>query len=128
MWHQSKTEPRKVYDSCHVEACIASTPELAAFIVQAANAALLAGPTVPIRLSEPARPELPPREMDLVDRDDCCGPKLVRALNRGIGSDTWQCPACGCEWRGQLIPEQSIKRWSPVVEVQVLPNPSSRFR
>jgi hypothetical protein len=100
---------------------------MAAFIVRAANAAITYGGSgaVPIRLTEPARPE-PNREMDLVDQDDCCGPKLVRALNKGVNGDTWQCPACGCEWKAHLVPEQSVRRWSPVVDIAVLP-PRSRL-
>jgi hypothetical protein len=124
-WHLSRSNPLKVYDSYHVEACVASTPELAAFIARAANGAIAANMTVPLRLSEPARPE-PAREMDLVDQDDCCGPKLVRALNRGVNFDTWFCPACGCEWRVRM--EESVRRWSPVVEAAVLKNPSPRFQ
>jgi hypothetical protein len=125
-WHISRSNPLKVYDSYHAEACIAATPELAAFIVRAANAGIAANLTVPLRLQEPARPEPVKHEMDLVDEDSCCGPKLVQALNRGVNGDTWFCPTCSCEWRAHMIPEQSVRRWSPVVEVQVLP-PRSRF-
>jgi hypothetical protein len=131
MWHQSKSDPRKVYDSFHAESCIASTPELAAFIVRAANAALLVGATVPIRLSEPApNPLCPPspfhsgpaKPLDIVDPDECCGPLLVRALAKGFTTDSWLCPKCTCEWESTLIPGaaggSAVRRWSPVVIAQ----------
>ena len=128
MWHQSKSDPRKVYDSYHTEACIAESPELAAFIVRAVNAALLVGATVPIRLSEPApvRSTTPKPinlvDLNLVDPDECCGPLLVRALAKGFITETWLCPRCACEWESTLIPGaaggSAVRRWSPVVIAQ----------
>ena len=125
MWHQSKSDPRKVYDSYHAESCIASTPELAAFIVRAANAALLVGATVPIRLCEPLVTRLlvpnpePAKPLDIVDPDECCGPLLVRALAKGFTTESWLCPKCTCEWESTLIPGaaggSAVRRWSPVV-------------
>ena len=122
-WYQSKSDPRKVYDSFHAESCIASTPELAAFIVRAANAALLVGATVPIRLSEPTPIQsTTPKPLNLVDTDECCGPLLVRALAKGFTTDSWLCPKCTCEWESTLIPGaaggSAVRRWSPVVIAQ----------
>ena len=123
MWHQSKSDPRKVYDSYHAEACVAESPELAAFIVRAANAALLVGATVPIRLSEPTPIQsTTPKPLNLVDTDECCGPLLVRALAKGFTTDSWLCPKCTCEWESTLIPGaaggSAVRRWSPVVIAQ----------
>ena len=123
MWHQSKSDPRKVYNSYHAEACVAESPELAAFIVRSANAALLVGATVPIRLSEPAPIQsTTPKALNLVDTDECCGPLLVRALAKGFTTDSWLCPRCACEWESTLIPGaaggSAVRRWSPVVIAQ----------
>lgn len=122
MWHQSRSNPNKVYDSRHVVACIAESPELAAFIVGAANAFWKAGATVPLRLQEPAvqAPE-PEQPTDMVDEDSCCQKRLIRALRAGLASDPWQCPECGCQWHGKTNTESSVRRWSPVVEISVIP-------
>ena len=119
-WHVSRSNPLKVYDSYHVEACMASTPEMAGFIMRAANGALANGATFPMRLSEPARPEPPVQEMNIVDEDSCCGPRLVRELRVKNPGENWFCPKCGCEWR--VKPESGVRRWSPVIEVSVIPS------
>jgi hypothetical protein len=38
MWHQSKSDPRIVYDGEHSAVCVMSTPEQAEFVVAAVNA------------------------------------------------------------------------------------------
>jgi hypothetical protein len=37
-WHQSKSDPRIVYDESHIAVCVMSTADQAAFVVAAVNA------------------------------------------------------------------------------------------
>jgi len=99
---------------------MAATPELAAFIVRAANAALLVGATVPIRLSEPAPAQPIQRDLDIVDDDPCCNPKLVRALARGVTADVWACPKCDTTWKADAETVPGVRRWSPHAHIEVI--------
>lgn len=135
-WHLSRSNPTKVYDSHHHEACIAASPELAAFIVRAANAAIMAGATVPIRLRESSLPERKEsaevgseraasgtaqagKPLDTFETDECCTKHLAKALRSGIlKADEWLCPVCGCEWKAEM--RGPLRHWIPVTMIALL--------
>jgi hypothetical protein len=60
------------------------------------------------------------RELQSFAEDECCNPRLMRALKSGKldKADTWTCPACGTEWK----PEQHgpVKHWKPVNWMELL--------
>ena len=71
-WHQSLSNPRKVYNERHEQVCVCETPEQAALIVEAVNAnrakPLESQPyteTRPARAAKEQRGK--PREIDLDD-------------------------------------------------------------
>lgn len=123
-WHLSRSNPSKVYESYHREACVAASPELAAFIVKAANMAASAGITVPIKLAEPAPPAAvavpaAPKPIDTFEPDECCTKHLARALRTGaLKADDWLCPVCGCEWKVEM--RGPLRHWVPVTMIALL--------
>lgn len=75
-----------------------------------------------IQLREPvavARPAVAP-VTNMLDEDECCAPRLVKALNGGHAAEEWACPRCGTEWRGVMQTEASVRRWSPQSAIQVI--------
>lgn len=56
---------------------------------------------------------------NLVMEDDCCSPRLVRALKTLTG-DSWTCPKCGCNWTARTDTDLSIRRWTPDLEMEVI--------
>lgn len=131
-WHQSKSDPRKVYDAYHKTVCVCQTSDQAALIVRAVNALPGAADTF-IRLREPAPVEketgaeesqsgaasgqLGP--LDTFEQDNCCGAHLAKAGRAGVLASVtaWSCPKCETEW----VPTVNgpIRHWAPVAAVMI---------
>jgi hypothetical protein len=62
-WHQSVSNPRKVYNERHEQVCICETPEQAALIVEAVRA--FVPPSKPVEKQEVA-----PRNRKKTELDD----------------------------------------------------------
>lgn len=75
-----------------------------------------------VQLREPAVVQHPAvaRITDMMDEDECCAARLGKALAGGHNGDAWTCPKCGCEWHGHMMPEASIRHWSPQSDIQVI--------
>ena len=69
-----------------------------------------------IGIREPAAKAEP---TNLVDEDECCAPRLIRALKR-LDGDHWTCPKCGCSWSAKTNTEASIRHWSPEIVMEVI--------
>ena len=57
--------------------------------------------------------------MNFVTEDDCCNPRLLKALRKGIQGESWVCPKCGCTWLAAFDPATGLTVWSPEVFVAV---------
>jgi hypothetical protein len=55
---------------------------------------------------------------NMVDEDECCAPRLTKALGKGFEGDSWICPKCGCDWYAAYETE-GVRHWSarPYMEV-----------
>lgn len=52
--------------------------------------------------------------------DECCSKPFQRASLAGKleNTNTWNCPKCGCEWRGVASPN-GVRVWSPFETLEV---------
>lgn len=123
-WHQSKSDPRKVYDSYHNTVCVAQTADQAAVIVKGVNA--LGPQSDAIKLREPlaAHPvqivgETPAAPLDTFEQDNCCGVHLAKAGRGGVlaAVTSWHCPMCQTEWMPRV--SGPIRHWAPVATVMI---------
>lgn len=57
----------------------------------------------------------PDRLTNFVDNDECCAPRLAKALRKGVGDESWVCPKCGCTWIATVDEANGLRRWSPEV-------------
>lgn len=130
-WHQSKSDPRKVYDAAHQAVCVCQNESQAALIVRAVNA--LGANDSSVRLREPAvtRKEVSAEvvqsasgagqtaPLDTFDPDPCCGRYLASALrNTTPMADEWRCPKCGTLWRRSG--EGPVRQWKPDAEIAII--------
>lgn len=55
--------------------------------------------------------------------DPCCGEPLNAAMLAGLldSATTWECPACGCEWRCET--KWNVRLWRPFEWAQLIPSP-----
>jgi hypothetical protein len=122
-WHQSKSDPRKVYDERHQQACLCETPEQAALIVEAINNL---GPDryrgkgiAENHQSIAGVPEQTDAPAHTFTEDACCGPRISRAIRNGtIGQSNWTCPKCGCEWACE--DNWPVLHWAPKPMLEVI--------
>jgi hypothetical protein len=126
-WHQSKSDPRKVYDAYHQTVGVMQGAEQAELIVEAVNAL---GPERynsmrkerlgTERAGAPEQVYSPVSLTQTYQEDDCCGKHVSKAIRSGtVGvSGAFTCPKCGCEWRAGQIGER-LFHWTPrpIIEV-----------
>ena len=105
-WHQSKSDPCRVYDSRHTAVARAETPELAALIVQAVNQMAAPKYATPANMWGAA--------------SRCCTARLIGASRSGVldAVTTWECKDCGTEW--QCTEADHVRSWRPYVAVMVM--------
>ena len=125
-WHQSKADPRKVYDHRHETVCVCQNSDQAALIVRAVNSLPGAADTF-VKLREPvaAHPpqtvgETPKDLLDTFEQDEtCCGKEIAKAGRAGVLASviSWNCPKCETEW----VPTVNgpIRHWAPVAAVMI---------
>jgi hypothetical protein len=113
-WHRSKSNPRKVYNSRHEEVCICETEEQAVRLVAEAN-----GEARPLPPPAPMANEGVPKPTDIVNEDECCSPRLTKALRNGMSAESWVCPSCGCTWTVAADEARRMRRWSPEVAIAI---------
>ena len=106
-WHQSKSDPCKVYDGTHTDAARAMTPEIAAMIVEAINKMTMRAPSKPLN-------------MWAAEAEPCCAARLLAASRSGLldSVTVFICARCGCEW--DCTEENNARAWRPSVAVMVL--------
>src|ERR1035438_2061956 len=102
-WHQSRSDPRKVYDAYHQPVGVMHSAEQAALIVEAVNAL---GPERynSIRKERlgaestgaPEKVDAPVSLTHTYQEDICCGKHIARAIQSGtVGvSGAFTCPKC----------------------------------
>lgn len=103
-WHQSRSDPRKVYDSYHQTVAVCQTHEQAALIVQAVNALPQGTIETFVKLREPvagAHSQTVGQTPDLThvtaQADGCCAAHIRKASPSGVLDrlQPWECPKCG---------------------------------
>ena len=73
----------------------------------------------------PAKPPAKPpaaavaQGMDIVQPDDCCSQRLLRALRVGLDAPDWECPKCGTVWVKTV--EGEARTWRPDVTLDIVP-------
>ena len=72
---------------------------------------------------EPKLADPKARQLNMVENDLCCSPRLNKALFTGQldGKECWTCPRCGTDWKA--FPVDQVKHWRPVVFVEVFRMP-----
>lgn len=60
------------------------------------------------------------RQMQTVEADECCGPKLNAALLAGLLDDLteWTHDECGVTWRAEAV--GAVRHWRPHCPIEVL--------
>jgi hypothetical protein len=127
-WHQSRSDPRKVYDAYHQPVGVMHSAEQAALIVEAVNAL---GPErynsirkeareISQSTGAPEQVDAPVSLTQTYQEDECCGKHIAKAIRAGtVGvSGAFTCPKCGCEWSADQIGERMF-HWTPrpIIEV-----------
>jgi hypothetical protein len=120
-WHQSKSDPRKVYDSGHNVVCVCMHGDQAALIVKAVNSLPGAESTF-VKLREPAAiPDATGQAepLDTFEQDNCCGTHLAKAGRSGVLASltSWECPRCGTEWVAKI--SGPIRHWCPTAAIAI---------
>lgn len=60
-------------------------------------------------------------QTEVFGEDDCCTSRFSKASAKGeVVGDEWRCPRCGSLWRGRMMPESSIRRWTADPEIEIL--------
>jgi len=54
-----------------------------------------------------------PGPLETYEPDPCCGPRLDRALRKGIPGGEWECPKCETPWKRHQV--GAVLHWRPVV-------------
>ncbi len=122
-WHQSKSDPRKVYDSRHETVCVAQTADQAALIIRGVNA--LPGSAVDtfVKLKEPDRSGLTPAPSlthVTSQAEGCCAKLIAKASLSGALDrlQPWECSKCGTTyWPKQ---EGPVVSWEARAAVMIL--------
>jgi hypothetical protein len=117
-WHQSRSDPRKVYDHRHETVCVCMNADQAALIVRGVNA--LPGSAVDtfikLREPEPAKPQF---THVTAQADGCCAKHIAKASLSGAldRMQPWACPKCGTTyWPRQ---EGPVVNWEARAAVMV---------
>ncbi len=124
-WHQSKSDPRKVYNESHEVVGVMQTSEQAAHIVAAVNYYdKLTGRKEHGQVQSTGAPmeqaDAPVITHTFQD-DECCGKSLSRWIRKGCpGTERmWSCPRCGCEWAPIMV-NPGVVHWCPTVFMEVI--------
>lgn len=113
-WHQSKSDPRKVYDSRHETVCVCQNADQAELITRAVNA--LGPQTEQIKLREPEPSRLTHATSHA---EGCCAKHIAKASLSGALDrlQPWECPKCGTTyWPRQ---EGPVVSWEARAAVMV---------
>lgn len=121
-WHQSKSDPRKVYNSHHEAVCVCQTADQASLIIRAVNALPPGDSETFIKLRE-HQPLCPPSPfhsgpaqiVNTFEPDECCGKGLTLATLKDLQS--WECSKCGAEWKPTDY--GTVRHWVPTPAVMI---------
>lgn len=143
-WHQSKSDPRKVYDSHHQTVCVCMNVEQAVLIVRAVNAMPGSAQDSFVKLLEPSTPagkesaESSNTEPEgrrgenaqaaaslthvTAQADGCCAVPIRKASLSGVLDQMrpWECPKCGTTyWPNPIAASGGMVNWEARASVVV---------
>jgi hypothetical protein len=103
LWHASKSDPRKVYDSRHETVCVCQNADQAALIVRAVNALPDEARGSFVKLREPMVQKS--EFTHATTAEGCCARSIAKAsLSGALDSlQPFHCAKCGTEYRAKRV-------------------------